>query len=46
MMMKSRDVPVELAHGWGGGYGGCPPMLGRSFGAPVAMSCYRSNLGI
>nr|CAH0110060.1 unnamed protein product [Daphnia galeata] len=37
MMMKSRDVPVELAHGWGGGYGGCPPMLGRSFGAPVAM---------
>ena len=44
MMMKSRDVPVELAHGWGGGFGGCPPM-GGSFGAPMAMA-FRSNLGI
>ena len=46
MMMKSRDVPVEFAHGWGGGFGGCPPMFGfRCSGAPVAMA-YRSNLGI
>ncbi|XP_057373545.1 von Willebrand factor A domain-containing protein 5A-like [Daphnia carinata] len=35
MMMKSRDVPLHMAHGWGGGFrlvaqGGC---------APVAMAC-------
>lgn len=48
MMMKSRDVPVEFAHGWGGGYqtfgigGGALggyPMLGRSLGAPMALAC-------
>ena len=50
MMMKSRDIPVEFAHGWGGGSGyGFPmamcamsagPPLGGciSFGPPMAMS--------
>lgn len=32
MTMKSRDIPVEIAHGWGGGYGG-----GFRGGPPVAM---------
>ena len=43
-MIKSRDVPVQFAHGGGfqfqmngGGVGGCPPMTGRSFCAPMAL---------
>lgn len=47
-MMKSRDVPVQLAHGWGGvqalgGFaGGCGPMVGRSNCPPMAMACHYS----
>ncbi len=40
--MKSRDVPVQVAHGWGGGFGGGGPPLGmmmRSAGPmPMAMA--------
>jgi hypothetical protein len=48
MMMKSRDVPVQLAHGWGGYQalgafaGGCGPMMGRSNCPPMAMACHYS----
>ncbi|EFX83005.1 hypothetical protein DAPPUDRAFT_302138 [Daphnia pulex] len=48
MMMKSRDVPVQFAHGWGGyqvlgGFaGGCGPMMGRSNCPPMAMACHYS----
>jgi len=28
MMMKSRDVPVQVAHGWGGGLFGGPAIAG------------------
>ena len=54
MMMKSRDVPVQVAHGWGGG--GFPYALGMaappSFarrakgggGGPQMMACYAAPL--
>ncbi|KAI9556533.1 hypothetical protein GHT06_016323 [Daphnia sinensis] len=37
MMMKSRDVPLHLAHGWGGGF--ALPALGRCAQPPMAMFC-------
>lgn len=41
MTVKTRDIPIDVAHGWGGG------MLGgfTGYGAPMAMAC-SANLGL
>lgn len=41
MMMKSRDVPLHLAHGWGGGFG--LQAMGLRCAPPVAMACCLSG---
>ncbi|KZS05848.1 Uncharacterized protein APZ42_030786 [Daphnia magna] len=41
MMMKSRDVPLHLAHGWGGGFG--LQAMGLRCAPPVAMAAVGHN---
>ena len=37
MMMKSRDIPVQVAHGWHGGFG-APRMMMRCVAPPISYS--------
>lgn len=41
MMMKSRDIPVQVAHGWGGGirnFGGPMMLMAQNYSAPMPMA--------
>lgn len=51
MMMKSRDVPVQVAHGWGGGFAATPmmmmsaPMMSMMAGPPLGGNFASASFG-